>query len=187
MKKSKLFSKFFNLNNNLNIKSILTAVLVLSCSVPVLAQAGHTKSKGRLVKKDGVSAYIVRDEMNKSLKLTMLIAHKSSFSKRVVKMVGHQVVPLTFSVSTAPNTSINFAPQNIEFIQNGRSWHADSLQLEDVVIRLNENEAFGGLMKNGDTHQAVFLLPGWFDIDAPLFVHYEDRGTEQPLASAGGE
>ena len=187
MKKSKLFSKSLLQNYMPSLKFALITGLVLSCSMPVWAQAGNPKSKGRLVKKDAVSAYIVRDEMSKSLKLTMLIAHKSSFSKRVVKMVGHSLVPLTFSVSTAPNTTINFVPEKIEFIQNGKTWHADSLQLADVVIRLNENETFGGVIKSGDTQQAVFLLPGWFDINAPLFVRYDDQETRMPLVSAGGE
>ncbi|KAA3662153.1 MAG: hypothetical protein DWQ10_03085 [Calditrichaeota bacterium] len=151
------------------------------------AQSKYTKTTGRLVKKDGVTAYIVRDDMSKALKLTMLVAHKSTFSERVVKMVGHDVVPLTFSVSPAPSTAIYFDPFKIKFIQNGKAWSADSLDPEKDVIRLNENEPFGGTMKNGDTHQAVFLLPGWFDINAPLYVRYDDQAKHVPLVSAETE
>ncbi|MCA9730808.1 MAG: hypothetical protein H6696_19225 [Deferribacteres bacterium] len=173
-----------------NFKYFLSIGIVAVLLLPVsdaIAQSAYTKSVGRLVKKDGVTAYIVRDDMSKALKLTMLIAHKSTFSNRVVKMVGHDVVPLTFSVSPAPNMAIYFDPYKIKFIQNGKSWSADSLEPEKDVIRLSENEPFGGEMKNGDTHQAVFLLPGWFDINAPLYVRYDDENKQLPLVSADSE
>ncbi len=177
---------FFSIALKYFISFCLVLVLFL-ISAQVNAQSYRTKSKGRLVKKDGVSAYIVRDDMSKALKLTMLVAHKSSFSKRVVKMVGHNVVPLTFSVSTAPNISIDFNPKKIQFTQNGKTWQADSLAFKEAVIQLNADEPFGGLMSSGDTHQAVFLLPGWFDINAPLYVHYDDEVKHIPVASAATE
>ncbi|KAA3620203.1 MAG: hypothetical protein DWQ05_05595 [Calditrichaeota bacterium] len=187
MNKSITLKKTLSINYMAYNISFVIFMLTLSFATPAFSQSSNLKSKGRLVKKDGVSAYMVRDNMSKSLKLTMLVAHKTSFSKRVVKMLGHDAVPLTFSVSTAPNTAIQFDPKKIQFIQNGKTWHADSLKLEDAVIRLNEGEPFGGLMRNGDTHQAVFILPGWFDIDAPLYVRYDDNQVDMPLVSAGGE
>lgn len=140
------------------------------------AQETSKKPKGRELKKDGITAYIVRDEERNTIKLTMLIGQNSTLTQRIRKMVGREVLPLIFSVSTVPGHSYYFNPLFLEFEQGGRTWRPDSSSLDSVIIILEENGKFGGLIHGGETHQAVVLLPEWFKADEPIFVRYVEDG-----------
>lgn len=159
-------------------------LITLFSATSLYSQILDSKTKGRPVKKDGVIAYIVRDSMEKSVVLTMLIAHKTSFSQRVEKMVGEPVVPLTFSISSSLNREPIFNPTSLQFVQGNHVWTPDSLDLEESIIRLNEAEPFGGIVKKGQTHQAVVLLPTYFNIDEPLYVNYHHKEFGAPMVTA---
>ena len=137
-----------------------------------------SQKSGRQIKKDGITAYIVRDAETNAISLTMLIAHNSKLAHRIEKMVKRDVLPLTFSVSTLPGSSTYFDPTKLQFEQDGKTWSPDSSALDSVIVILQANGKFGGLIDGGETQQAVILLPNWFNIDAPLFVRYtgEDPG-----------
>jgi len=139
---------------------------------PSNGQAVSEQKSGRQIKKDGITAYIVRDDAMNSISLTMLIAHNSKLAHRIEKMVQRDVLPLTFSISTLPGSSTYFDPTKLQFEQDGKTWSPDSSALDSVVVILQAGGKFGGLIHGGETQQAVILLPDWFNIDAPLAVRY---------------
>lgn len=147
----------------------LSLVLV---PAPSNGQAVGEQKSGRQLKKDGITAYIVRDADMNTISLTMLIAHNSKLAHRIEKMVKRDVLPLTFSVSTLPGNSTYFDPTKLQFEQDGKIWNPDSSSLDSVIVILQADGKFGGLLSGGETQQAVILLPNWFNIDAPLFVRY---------------
>ncbi len=173
---------------------LLSTLVALMMAVPqypdyqLFSQESKNKSKGRQLKKDGITAYIVRDEERNTIKLTMLIGQNNTLTQRIRKMVGRQVLPLIFSVSTVPGHSYYFNPLFLEFEQNGKTWRPDSSSLDSIIIILEENGKFGGLIKGGQTHQAVVLLPEWFKLDSPIYVRYVEEakvGMTFTQASSG--
>ncbi len=140
----------------------------------VAAQAEESAQKGIQLKKEGITAYIVRDESLDGIKLTMLIGHNSKLSQRIRKMVGRDVIPLIFSVSTLPGQTTFFNPLALEFIQDGKTWRPDSSALDSAMIMLEEKGKFGGVLEGGQTHQAVLLLPEWFQPNRPIYVRYRE-------------
>ncbi|RMD96895.1 MAG: hypothetical protein D6814_10560 [Calditrichaeota bacterium] len=139
------------------------------------AQDIKNDNAGRVIKKEGITAYIVRDKEKNTIKLTMLIAHNNALTRRIQNMVGRKVLPLIFSVSTVPGQAYYFNPSYLQFEQNGKTWRPDSSALDSLIIILEENGKFGGLVEGGQTHQAVVLLPSWFKINAPILVRYIEK------------
>ncbi len=151
--------------------AVLSVLLLFSSAAnPMFAQG--KKAKGQLIQKDGVTAYIVRQDSSKSISLTMLIAHKTTFTQRVQDVLGRKVVPLVFSVSTLPHQAAWFEPSRLSFAQGGKTWQPDSTRLDDAVIFIGEDTRFGGMITSGEIHQAVILLPEWFDVTRPIYVTY---------------
>ncbi len=157
---------------------ILLVAVSFFCAAGLLqAQEKAPVRKGVELKKEGITAYIVRDSSLNTIKLTMLIGHNPTLTRRIQKMVGRKVTPLIFSVSTLPGQSTYFNPVNLRFYQDGREWSPDSAALDSSIIMLEEKGRFGGVLHGGETHQAVILLPGWFNPSKSIIVHYDDRGA----------
>ncbi len=168
--------KFFQ-----HLKPVLLLLLFFSVSTALLAQ--DKKAKGQQVQKDGVTAYIVRDDSSSDISLTMLIAHKTSFTSRVCAVLGKEIVPLVFSVSTLPHKVAWFDPARLRFEQQGKVWQPDSTKLDDAMIFIGDDKRFGGMIASGEIHQAVLLLPDWFDVAAPIFVSYHRAARTIPVYS----
>ena len=178
--------RFGNREYRFSALAALVFALHLFLLVPALthAQADSEQQSGRRIKKDGITAYIVRDAETNSISLTMLIAHNSKLAHRIEKMVKRDVLPLTFSVSTLPGTSTYFDPTALVFEQEGKTWSPDSSALDSCVVILQARGKFGGLIRGGETQQAVILLPSWFNIDAPLYVRYTGKDPGYHLTEA---
>lgn len=137
------------------------------------ADAKRGAQIGRFLQKDSIITYIVRDREKSEINLTMLIAHNSALESRIDKLTGQGLLPIVFSVSTVPHRSYVFDPTALIFEQHGKEWHLDTLTVEAHTIQLEATGKFGGLVKPGEIHQAVVLLPEWFNIEKPIKVHYD--------------
>ena len=169
-------------NRRAKISRIVQSLLAFSVVLDFIAgtqqafsQTEESAKKGIQLKKEGITAYIVRDESLDGIKLTMLIGHNSKLSQRIRKMVGRDVIPLIFSVSTLPGQSTYFTPLALEFVQDGKAWRPDSSALDSVIIMLEEKGKFGGVLEGGQTHQAVLLLPEWFHANKPIYIRYREQ------------
>jgi len=169
-------------NRRAKISRIVQSLLAFSVGLAFFAgtqqafsQTEENAKKGIQLKKEGITAYIVRDESLDGIKLTMLIGHNGKLSQRIRKMVGRDVIPLIFSVSTLPGQTTYFNPLALEFVQDGKSWRPDSSALDSVIIMLEEKGKFGGVLEGGQTHQAVLLLPEWFQVNKPIYIRYREQ------------
>jgi hypothetical protein len=107
-------------------------------------------------------------------------------------MLGEKVTPLVFSVSTLPNRAVAFDPAKLRFEQRGRAWQpAMGNQVADIVP-LDDDAKFGGMLKEGEVHQGIVLLPAWIDPQQPITVRYGDfhylaRFAEAPALGKNGK
>jgi hypothetical protein len=126
------------------------------------------------IETDKITSFFVRANDSKRIQLTMLVAYKAELSKAVRQIVGQNVTPLVFSVSTLPNRSVDFDPTLLRFEQRGRSWQPQLNEKVMDILPLDENEKFGGKVSDGEVHQGIVLLPAWFDPKAPITLRYGD-------------
>jgi hypothetical protein len=126
------------------------------------------------VEADKITSFFVRANDSKRIQLSMLVAYKTDLADAVRLMLGEKVTPLVFSVSTLPNRSVEFDPAKLRFEQRGRAWQpAAGNQVADIV-RLDDNAKFGGMVKEGEVHQGIVLLPAWINPQEPITLRYGD-------------
>jgi hypothetical protein len=73
-----------------------------------------------------------------------------------------------------PNRSVEFDPAKLRFEQLGRSWQPTAGNHVADIVPLDDNAKFGGMVKEGEVHQGIVLLPAWINPQEPITLRYGD-------------
>jgi hypothetical protein len=123
---------------------------------------------------DKITSFFVPADAGRMIQLSMLVTYTAEFTRVVRELLGEEVTPLLFSVSTLPSRTVTFDPTRLHFEQYGRVWHPRLASDPIEFLALNESSRFGGDLSDGEVHQGVILLPAWFDPQAPITLRYGD-------------
>jgi hypothetical protein len=128
----------------------------------------------RKLEANKITSLFVRANDSKRIQLSILIAYKDEFTQAVRELIGEEVTPLLFSVSTLPTRTAHFEPALLRFEQRGRSWQPSPERNAIDIWPWEEGGAFGGALTDAQVQQGVILLPAWFDPQAPITLRYGD-------------
>jgi hypothetical protein len=131
-------------------------------------------SPARKLEANKITSLFVRANDSKRIQFSILITYKDEFTQAVRKLLGEEVTPLLFSVSTLPTRTAHFDPALLRFEQSGRSWQPSPERNAIDIWPWEEGGAFGGELTDTQIHQGVILLPAWFDPQAPITLRYGD-------------
>jgi len=119
-----------------------------------------------------ITSLFMKSEENANIKLTMLIAYSPAITNSLQNLLQYKVNPLIFSVSALPLESTEFKPEELTFIQSGRTWRPGRSADSTDIFALGQQRQFGGIVHDAQIHQGVILLPGWFDLNQPIQVTF---------------
>ncbi|MGH7601814.1 MAG: hypothetical protein ACREOI_36085, partial [bacterium] len=131
-------------------------------------------SPARTLEANKITSLFVRANESNRIQLSLLITYKDEFTQAVRELIGEEVTPLLFSVSTLPTRTAQFDPALLRFEQRGRSWQPRPERNAIDVWPWEEGGAFGGTVTDAQIHQGVILLPKWFDPQTPITMRYGD-------------
>jgi hypothetical protein len=131
-------------------------------------------SPARKLEANKITSLFVRVNDSKRIQFSILITYKDEFTQAVRELIGEEVTPLLFSVSTLPTRTAHFDPALLRFEQRGRSWQPSPERNAIDIWPWEEGEAFGGTLTDAQVQQGVILLPEWFDPRAPITLRYGD-------------
>ena len=151
-----------------------TSISAAAKSAPAPKNRRDRQAHAQKIEAEKITSFFVRPADSKHIQLSMLVAFKNDLAKSVRELVGEQVTPLVFSVSTMPNRRVYFDPGLLQLEQGGRVWQPKTDAGSHDILPLDENGKFGGLLTDSDVHQAVILLPAWMDAKAPITLRYGD-------------
>jgi hypothetical protein len=128
----------------------------------------------RKLEANKITSLFVRANDSKRIQFSILITYKDEFTQAVRELIGEEVTPLLFSVSTLPTRTAHFEPALLRFEQRGRSWQPSPERSAIDIWPWEEGGAFGGPLTDAQVQQGVILLPAWFDPQAPITLRYGD-------------
>jgi hypothetical protein len=131
-------------------------------------------SPARQLEANKITSLFVRANDSKRIQFSVLITYKDEFTRAVRELIGEEVTPLLFSVSTLPTRTAHFEPALLRFEQRGRSWQPSPERNAIDIWPWEEGGAFGGPLTDAQVQQGVILLPAWFDPQAPITLRYGD-------------
>jgi len=131
-------------------------------------------SPARKLEANKITSLFVRANDSRRIQFSILITYKDEFTKAVRELIGEEVTPLLFSISTLPTRTAHFDPALLHFEQRGRSWQPSPERNAIDIWPWEEGGAFGGELTDTQIHQGVILLPAWFDPQAPITLRYGD-------------
>lgn len=128
----------------------------------------------RKLEANKITSLFVRTNDSNRIQFSILITYKDEFTKAVRELIGEEVTPLLFSISTLPTRTAHFDPALLRFEQRGRSWQPSPERNAIDIWPWEEGGAFGGALTDAQLQQGVILLPEWFDPQAPITLRYGD-------------
>jgi hypothetical protein len=128
----------------------------------------------RKLETNKITSLFVRTNDSNRIQFSILITYKDEFTRAVRELIGEEVTPLLFSVSTLPNRTAHFEPALLRFEQRGRSWQPSPERSAIDIWPWEEGGTFGGTLTDTQVQQGVILLPEWFDPQAPITLRYGD-------------
>ena len=131
-------------------------------------------SPARKLETNKIISLFVRANDSNRIQFSILITYKNEFTQAVRSLIGEEVTPLLFSVSTLPTRTANFDPALLRFEQRGRSWQPSPERNAIDVWPWEEGGTFGGILTDTRPQQGVILLPAWFDPQTPITLRYEN-------------
>lgn len=131
-------------------------------------------SPARKLEANKITSLFVRANDSRRIQFSILITYKDEFTQAVRKLIGEEVTPLLFSVSTLPTRTAHFEPALLRFEQRGRSWQPSPERNAIDIWPWEEGGPFGGTLTDAQVHQGVILLPAWFDPQTPITLRYGD-------------
>jgi hypothetical protein len=131
-------------------------------------------SPARKLETNKITSLFVRANDSRRIQFSILITYKDEFTQAVRALIGEEVTPLLFSVSTLPSRTAYFDPALLRFEQSGRSWQPSPERNAIDIWPWEEGGAFGGTLTDAQVQQGVILLPAWFDPQAPITLRYGD-------------